>query len=156
VSPSGDAANLRTEAAPFATLPRASDAARAGDTIVVMPGQYSGVRLRTPGTAAAPITVRGMSRAAVVRPGNGTVSGELVTIYHATQSLDPGILVREHVMRYAVRGDLVRRVPPLATRPEDFLDEWVRLPWDEAARWTDPEARERGRRWAMSGTCGMW
>ncbi len=65
----------------------------------------------------------------------------------AMQSLDTGILVREHVLRYDVQGDSVRRVPPLATRPEDFLDEWINLTWDEAARWVDGGALERARRW---------
>ena len=52
------------------------------------------------------------------------------------QSLDPAKLVRVHLERYAVSADRVTRVPPLALLPQDFLDEWVRLPWEEAVQWT--------------------
>jgi hypothetical protein len=48
---------------------------------------------------------------------------------------EPGIAI----FRYGLSGDEVRRMAPLALTPEDFLDQWAQLNWDEAKRWTrDP------------------
>jgi hypothetical protein len=49
--------------------------------------------------------------------------------------LDDGLHNRVHVRRFVVKGDSVTRVAPLALAPHDFLDEWKRLPWEEASRW---------------------
>ena len=45
---------------------------------------------------------------------------------------EPGIAI----FRYGLSGDEVRRMAPLALTPEDFLDQWAQLNWDEAKRWT--------------------
>lgn len=63
------------------------------------------------------------------------------------QSLDYGIQERAYILRYSVDGDRVTRIAPLASRPEDFLDEWINLPWEEAARWVDATNREAMQRW---------
>jgi len=39
--------------------------------------------------------------------------------------------------RFEVKDQQVKRTHPLALWPEDFLDEWVQLGWDEAAQWSD-------------------
>ncbi len=57
----------------------------------------------------------------------------------AAQDLDVGILTRIHVQNYSVIGDRVTRIPPIAVAPQDFLDEWIDLPWQEAARWSSAE-----------------
>jgi len=54
----------------------------------------------------------------------------------AAQGLDDSILTREHVRNYEVSGDRVTRIAPLALAPEDFLDEWVSLRWEDASNWT--------------------
>lgn len=48
------------------------------------------------------------------------------------------------ITRFEVDGSSVRRIQPLALTPEDFLEEWVRLDWEEARRWTDSGANEAG------------
>jgi hypothetical protein len=53
----------------------------------------------------------------------------------AAQGLDDSILTREHILRYEVSGKRVTRVPPLALAPEDFLDEWVGMKWEDASTW---------------------
>lgn len=63
------------------------------------------------------------------------------------QSLDAGIQERAYILRYSVDGDRVIRIAPLASRPEDFLDEWIKLPWEEAVRWVDAPNREAMQRW---------
>lgn len=40
------------------------------------------------------------------------------------------------IARYEVTGEQIRRIHPLALSPEDFLDEWVQLDWEEAVRWS--------------------
>lgn len=57
-------------------------------------------------------------------------------IKHAgSQSLDAGLLTRDHVENYSVSGDRVRRIAPFAFRPEDFLDEWLDMAWEDAKVW---------------------
>jgi hypothetical protein len=40
--------------------------------------------------------------------------------------------------RYEIHGDQVTRVAPIGFDVHDFVGEWGNLPWDEAARWSDP------------------
>jgi hypothetical protein len=63
------------------------------------------------------------------------------------QSLDGGILERVNVHRYSVAGDRVTRVPPIAVLPQDFVDEWIGVPWEEARRWSSASAMDRLRFW---------
>jgi len=58
-----------------------------------------------------------------------------------SQGLDANLLTRVHVQKYQVTGDKVTRVPPFALLPEDFLDEWFDMKWEEAARWTSDPAK---------------
>jgi hypothetical protein len=67
--------------------------------------------------------------------------------FEAQQRIDAAVLVRKHIVAYAVTGDQVSRVPPLAAEPEGFLDEWIDLPWEEAARWSDLSAPPELREW---------
>jgi hypothetical protein len=55
---------------------------------------------------------------------------------HDGSSLDSEILIRRHVRRFAVAGDSVRRVPPVAESVRDFVDEWISSPWAEAKAWS--------------------
>jgi hypothetical protein len=48
-------------------------------------------------------------------------------------------LVRKGVFRYAVDGDTVRRVQPIAVDGRGFVDEWLQSPWSEAKDWSLPE-----------------
>jgi len=45
-------------------------------------------------------------------------------------------LTRKHIERYAVAGDSVRRIQPVALSPGDFVHEWLARPWAEAASWS--------------------
>jgi hypothetical protein len=51
------------------------------------------------------------------------------------------------VARYEVNGEQVRRIHPLALRPEDFLDEWVQLSWDDAKRWSNESLQSDLQGW---------
>jgi len=52
----------------------------------------------------------------------------------------PGVVI----LRYQVNGNQAQRIHPLAVMTENFLDQWVQLPWDEAKRWTKPHASLEG------------
>jgi hypothetical protein len=56
-------------------------------------------------------------------------------------SVDPSVHSRLFVRRFSLNGAAVRRVPPLALSPQDFVDEWIVSPWSEAAGWSAPEVR---------------
>ncbi|HEU0100019.1 MAG TPA: hypothetical protein VFQ67_14755 [Allosphingosinicella sp.] len=58
---------------------------------------------------------------------------------HDGSSLDSDILIRRHVRRYAVAGESVRRVQPVAGSVRDFVDEWISSPWAEARAWSGPD-----------------
>jgi hypothetical protein len=51
------------------------------------------------------------------------------------------------VARYEINSERVRRIHPLALRPEDFLDEWVQLSWDEASRWSNNSLQTNLQGW---------
>jgi hypothetical protein len=53
----------------------------------------------------------------------------------AYQALDTSILTRVHVQKYEVSGNRVKRIAPLGLAPEDFLDEWVDMKWENASSW---------------------
>jgi hypothetical protein len=51
------------------------------------------------------------------------------------------------ISRYEVNGQKVSRIHPLALTPEDFLDEWVQLNWEDAARWASDSGRSGLQNW---------
>lgn len=46
-------------------------------------------------------------------------------------SIDTGILIRTHVLHYRVGKDGAVRTDPVALKPQDFVDEWLTIPWNE-------------------------
>lgn len=72
-----------------------------------------------------------------------------VEIRHDGASLDPDILVRRHVRRYALSGDSVRRVQPVAENIRDFADEWIDSPWSEARDWSGSDPALGGHHIAL-------
>jgi hypothetical protein len=51
------------------------------------------------------------------------------------------------IAQFEVEGNQVSRVPPLALTPEDFLDEWSKLTWDEVAPWSTDSVGNNLRDW---------
>lgn len=58
------------------------------------------------------------------------------------RSLDTSRLSRTAVRRFTFGNSRAARVAPLALTPRDFVEEWLRAPWETAAAWTSPRARE--------------
>lgn len=67
--------------------------------------------------------------------------------FDSNQSLDPGRLIRPHVLKFRVEGDRAERAAPVALAPEDFADEWAQMKWDEAARWSEPSRLSELKKW---------
>lgn len=65
--------------------------------------------------------------------------------FHA-ESIDGAVHNREWIRHYAVTGDTVRRIPPLADSARDFADEWTVLAWKDAAPWTERRSLARLQR----------
>lgn len=79
--------------------------------------------------------------------------------FDSNQSLDPGRLIRAHVLKFKVEGERAERVAPVALKPEDFADEWAHMKWDEAARWSEPSRLGELKNWHASldaGGRGLW
>jgi hypothetical protein len=72
VATTGSNTAAGTSAAPWATLQHAADRVTAGDTVIVLAGNYVGFDLRTNGTAAARITFRGETGATIDRVNTRT------------------------------------------------------------------------------------
>jgi hypothetical protein len=51
------------------------------------------------------------------------------------------------ILRYAVDANKIRRIAPLAVYPEDFLDEWAQLSWDEARQWVIESSEGSLKKW---------
>ena len=60
--------------------------------------------------------------------------------FHA-QSIDTGVHNRLWIRHFAIDGNTVRRMQPVAESPRDFADEWIVSSWGEASGWTTLAAR---------------
>ncbi len=66
----------------------------------------------------------------------GSVGREDALIEFAVASKDPGVLSRPVVRHYAVHGNNVERIGPVALSPRDFSEEWVASPWEQSKLWS--------------------
>jgi hypothetical protein len=56
-------------------------------------------------------------------------------------SLDSGKHTRLRVLNYSIKGDVLRRVDPIAETPADFVEEWLAEPWSAISQWSAPSTR---------------
>jgi len=69
VAPTGSDTNPGSSALPWATLQRAANVARPGDTVFVQPGVYAGAKFSRSGLSTARIAFVGRAGAVINRPG---------------------------------------------------------------------------------------
>jgi hypothetical protein len=79
--------------------------------------------------------------------GQLAITGDSFDLRFHAQSIDLGIHDRLWVRHFAVDGDQVRRSPPIAVSPRDFVDEWIISTWAQAQAWSKAEARRRLKPW---------
>jgi hypothetical protein len=62
-----------------------------------------------------------------------------------TRRLDaePGVFI----LRYQVEDNKIQRIAPLALDPEDFLDQWTQMSWDDAKKWTKGQSGSELQEW---------
>ena len=80
-----------------------------------------------------PLTLRATNDGFEVRTSVGASGGDRIS--------------RISVMRYAVAGDAIHRVEPIAMNAHDSVEEWLEMPHKEAADFTDEPAGSLT--WAM-------
>jgi hypothetical protein len=51
-------------------------------------------------------------------------------------SIAPDVLVRTYIRHYAIEGDSVARIAPVAVSARDFVDEWMISKWADAQAWS--------------------
>ncbi|HBY59848.1 MAG TPA: hypothetical protein DEH78_08480, partial [Solibacterales bacterium] len=73
---------------------------------------------------------------------DGAASADGIHIEFQTGSVDSSLLTRLAVRRFRVVGDRVQRVDPVALGPSGFVDEWLSLPWEQAAAWSEAAGRD--------------
>ena len=71
----------------------------------------------------------------------GSVGATDALIEFRTGSLDLDVHSRQAVRHFRIDGGAATRVDPIALGPRDFVEEWLRQPWEEAVAWTDGAAR---------------
>jgi hypothetical protein len=77
-----------------------------------------------------------------------TAGGNTFTLtYGGSMILDGGIESRRHVAKYRVTATGVTRLPPVASLPQDFVDEWIQLPWSQASFWNKSADLARIQEW---------
>jgi hypothetical protein len=68
-------------------------------------------------------------------------------LYNGAMILDSGIDSRKHASKYRITESGVTREPPVALLPQDFVDEWIQLPWSQASAWSKSADVARIREW---------
>ena len=63
-----------------------------------------------------------------------------VLIEFTQGSIDVGVHNREAIRHYVIDQDRACRIDPVALSPRDFVDEWLRTPWNESADWSSAPA----------------
>jgi hypothetical protein len=63
----------------------------------------------------------------------------------AGRGLDGGLDVRPHILHVDTSGEAVRRLDPVALKPQDFVDDWLTGPWGEMESRSAPD--ESLKRW---------
>jgi hypothetical protein len=70
------------------------------------------------------------------------------------ESIDPVLAIRRHVLHYVIDAGGVRRADPIGLSAQDFVDEWLRAPWDRIAAWSEPGLAMVHDRLPKSGQMG--
>jgi hypothetical protein len=78
--------------------------------------------------------------------GSLTVNAKDFDVRFHSASIDGGLHNRVWIRHFAISGDTITRVQPVAASPRDFVDEWIVSPWESASGWTSKTASERLRK----------
>jgi len=59
-----------------------------------------------------------------------------VLMEFADSSIDDAVHNRPTILHFQLQHDTLERVDPIALRPFDFVDEWWKIDWKEAVKWS--------------------
>lgn len=68
---------------------------------------------------------------------DGSASPQEVLIEYSTHATYTDFDIRRVVRHYVLRNGKLEREAPLALRPRDFVDEWMRTDWAISSQWTE-------------------
>ena len=109
VSPGGNDANAGTQTAPWLTLQKAGDVARAGDNVIVLPGTYQGFRPRNSGTAQAPMRFLAQPGVVVTSPGPSNSNSDNIWVRDVDYVVIDGFESHQRAARRHRRAGRARR-----------------------------------------------
>ena len=69
-------------------------------------------------------------------PIQGSVGRKDALVEYTVGSLDPGLHSREAVLHYAIQSEKAERINPVALSPRDFVEEWLKEPWEQSRHWS--------------------
>jgi len=95
VDPNGTDAGPGTREQPWATLQKAADTVKVGDTVIVNAGTYDGFDLRTSGAAGQPITFLAASPGAAVINSRNAKTPDAINLEGASYVVIDGFTVRD-------------------------------------------------------------
>lgn len=83
-------------------------------------------------------------------PGDGEIrlrgTANSFTLRVNAPALDANADARVVTYRYEIDGRRLSRVAPISTTARGFVEEWLQMPWEEAAGQTDPEVAAKMQR----------
>ncbi len=77
--------------------------------------------------------------------GSLSVNAKDFDVRFHSASIHGGVHNRVWIRHFAISGDTVTRVQPIAVSPRDFVDEWLISPWKSAVGWSSKTASEQLR-----------
>ncbi|HXZ01136.1 MAG TPA: hypothetical protein VEI03_14135 [Stellaceae bacterium] len=80
-------------------------------------------------------------------PLEGSVGTADALVELTIGSLDAGVHSYEAVRHYAISGDRIERIDPVALDPAAFTEEWLKNTWEQSAAWTPLRRRTFLRPW---------
>ena len=75
----------------------------------------------------------------------GSVGPADALIEFTVGSIDVGVHNREAIRHYVIEDGTARQIDPAVLSPRDFVDEWLRGPWEESSQLTGLPGIERWR-----------
>jgi hypothetical protein len=78
---------------------------------------------------------------------NSALTTSEITLEFQSCCSEQNLTNRTVVLKHKIDGDRVVRVDPVARNAQDFVDEWVRRPWNEMQSWTAKDSRARLEKW---------
>jgi hypothetical protein len=78
-------------------------------------------------------------------PIKGSIGPNEAVIEFRVESIDGGVHNRPTLRHFKIAGEQVTRIAPIATSPQNFVEEWLHNDWGDVWAWTDRTSIKRLR-----------